>query len=229
MTLGPDKLTLCLRNTLKKKENKKIINKFLKGKYEWNNKELKKLKEDIRLTLRKEQENRCIYCRRIIKIERRNVYEDIEHFLDKSKPYYRKWAFTNINLTISCRACNFTKSINDLGCIALRGSVNIKQHIGNFKWLHPYFDNYHDNIEILKGWVYSVKPNAPNPVASRNLIQECKLDDIKIIESRSEEAKNKIARLLRLANRAGNAGNNARAIKLNNAALAELNKSWFDL
>ncbi|MEP4035876.1 tyrosine-type recombinase/integrase [Pseudophaeobacter sp.] len=54
-------------------------------------------------------DGRCYYCRRKILSERRNVYEDIEHYLDKSKEYYRKWCFSPVNLLISCPCMQFRK------------------------------------------------------------------------------------------------------------------------
>ena len=100
MNLGPSILPISLREILKKNPHKKSIKKFHKRKIEWADKSLQSLKKEIRLKLRTVQQNRCIYCRRIIKIDRRNPYEDIEHYLDKSKNCYRKWAFSNINLTL---------------------------------------------------------------------------------------------------------------------------------
>jgi hypothetical protein len=154
MNLGPSLLNLMHRRVMKGKKNKVLIQKYLSGKIDWDHKDLKEIKDRIRVVLRHEQNNRCIYCRRLIKVDRRNVSEDIEHYLDKSKPYYKKWAFTAVNLTLSCRPCNFVKSTKDLGYLALRNDVNIKNGIGRFRWLHPYFDDYHANIEIRKGWVY---------------------------------------------------------------------------
>lgn len=204
MTLGPKKLTGSgIRFIINKKNNKKIISDFQSGNIDWSDKNLSTIKGAIRRLLRKEQDGRCIYCRRRIIKERKNVYEDIEHYLDKSKKKYKQWAFLSLNLSLACHACNFQKSTKDLGgahVITLHSSY--PKGIGVYHWLHPHFDNFHDNIEIRKGWIYVVKSNAPSPIQAQNQISECKLDCISSIEAHSEKIKNRIFRLTNLSLRA---------------------------
>jgi hypothetical protein len=186
------------------------------------------MKDQIRVILRKDQDTRCIYCRRVIKAERRNVTEDIEHFLDKSKVYYKKWAFSSLNLTLSCRPCNFVKSTKDLGDIPLRTALNIKTGIGRFKWLHPYFDDYHTNIEIRKGWLYSVKNGAPNASASKRMIADCELDKVQNVESISEQIKLRQSRITDLILKAIIKKQAIRAQKLTEWLKIEQDRQWFD-
>ncbi|ELS3714171.1 hypothetical protein ACEQ8A_000531 [Vibrio fluvialis] len=228
MNLGPSLLNLMHRRVMKGKKNKVLIQKYLSGKIDWDHKDLKEIKDRIRVVLRHEQNNRCIYCRRLIKVDRRNVSEDIEHYLDKSKPYYKKWAFTAVNLTLSCRPCNFVKSTKDLGYLALRNDVNIKNGIGRFRWLHPYFDDYHANIEIRKGWVYLVKDNAPNKDAAIKMIQECELDKVEQVEKVSERIKLREQRLVELSLLALRRKRYDRSEKLLELICAEKNKNWYD-
>lgn len=131
----------------------------------------------------------------------KNACEDIEHYLDKSKHQYRKWAFCCINLTLACHACNLQKSTKNLGA-GLVAPLGIRQYARGpnlYTWLHPYFDNYHDNIEIGPGWTYKIKAGAPSPLKAQKLIDDLLLDDIKKIEADAEAVKSELARLNTLA------------------------------
>ncbi|UTV27210.1 hypothetical protein [Photobacterium atrarenae] len=228
MHLGPETLGNPLRRVFKKNKHKKIIKKYHSKKLKWTDAKLKELKKDIRFSLRKAQDNRCIYCRRIIKNERRNAFEDIEHYLDKSKQKYKKWTFSPINLVLSCRTCNFIKSTKDLGGDTLLQTENIKDGIGGFKWIHPYFDNYHLNIKIDKGWVYSIPHGAPNSIGARNLITDCMLDDIQTLEAYSENKKKYEMRLTLVATKAVKKGKIDLALSILQKLEEEKGKNWFD-
>ncbi len=190
MSLGPDSLEKeSLRKIIKQKKYKKVLQEYAKKKIDWSHSSLFDLKKEIRLFLRNQQKERCIYCRRVIKPERKNTNEDIEHFLDKSKKHYRKWSFSCVNLSISCHACNFQKSTKDMGDSSIKTSSSLKYNSGFYKWIHPYFHSYHQNIEIHSGWIYSIKRNAPNPIQADNLIRECALDKVQTIEKNAEDIK----------------------------------------
>jgi len=202
MTLGPGILGKNVtRIILRRKIFKRPIAKFHAAKLQWADKELAAVRLEIRLALRAQQDKRCIYCRRRLKIERRNACEDIEHFLDKSKPKYRNWTFCCVNLTLACHACNIQKSTRDLGA-ALNppnGSTRYACGTNLYSWLHPYFDDYHANIEIGKGWTYKVRANAPLPLKAEQMIRDLLLDDIKKIEADAEALKSEFVRLAILA------------------------------
>lgn len=226
MTLGPGKLCPTHRNILRRKSHRILRKKYNSGKIEWADKILSTLKNEIRTALRKQQGGRCYFCRRTVLVERKNAYESIEHYLDKSKPHYRKWAFSPVNLTISCHACNFQKSTADLGDNAIRASVALRSNAGSFKWLHPYFDDYHENIEVLPGWVYKAIGGAPKEAAAKALIVDCQLDKVETIEAHRHAASNYRVRLIELATRAINAGNKERAKKLLSYAKQIEEDSW---
>ncbi len=207
--LGPSSLDpRTLRKLIKQKRYRHFVNKCNRGKMNWKDEEFDDLKLQIRLFLRTQQKKRCIYCRRIIPVERRNAYEDIEHFLDKSKPHYRKWSFSCVNLSLSCRACNFEKSTKDMGDATIRASVRHTSTAGEYLWLHPYFDDYHANIEIRKGWIYSIKKDAPQQVRARNLITGCKLYLVEVVESSSQVKIDYMYRLTTLMGKAHAKGRN---------------------
>lgn len=215
MTLGPARLSVGLnlnRMILRRKGNRPLLKSFFVKKIDWSHASLSTLKRRLRTNLRMEQEGRCIYCRRIILIERRNVYEDIEHFLDKSKTQYRRWAFTYLNLALACHACNLEKSTRDLGATGSQTSANYLAGAGIYRWLHPYFDDYHANIEISKGWIYTVRQGAPAASQAARMITECKLDQVETIEAYGEAIKKRIFRLTVLS---------GKACKQNRPALAE--------
>ncbi|MEG5266570.1 hypothetical protein TRP66_19985 [Pseudomonas sp. JDS28PS106] len=112
--------------------------------------------------------------------------EAIEHYLDKSKPHYRKWAFNPLNLVIACQPCNFVKSTKDLGNDNVRAATYLQPHIGQFKWLHPYFDSYTENIKVSPGPVYSPIPNSIRHAQAAMMIDDLKLNSIANADDRAQ-------------------------------------------
>lgn len=181
MSLGPGRLHPTHRNLIKRHSG--AIKKYVAGDLEWNSDDFTSLKKALRLSLRAQQQGRCIYCRRKVTVERRNAAEDIEHYLDKSKKKYRKWAFSPVNLAISCHPCNMQKSTKDMGDASIATATGLTDASGEYRWLHPYFDDYFENIEIVDAWLYIIKPNAPKANRARNMIRDCLLDQIQTIEA----------------------------------------------
>ena len=211
MTLGPGKLSPLHRYIFRRKSYRVLRKKYYRGKLQWSDKALSPLKGELRLCLREQQNQRCYFCRRIILLERKNAYESIEHYLDKSKEIYKKWAFSPVNLTLSCHACNFQKSTRDLGDNGIRASIALRPGIGTFKWLHPYFDDYHASIEIKDGWVYSAIIGSPRQAQAQATISDCRLDKIETIEAHRFALSRYKLRILRLANKAIASGKIPRA------------------
>lgn len=193
MSFGPGTLSPTHRYILK--QHKSNISRYLIGAIEWDSKDLAVVKRQIRISLREQQEGRCVYCRRMILIERRNATEDLEHYLDKSKPKYRKWAFSPVNIALACHPCNLQKSTRDMGDARVSSSGSLTASAGEYRWIHPYFDDYFENIEILREWLYVVKAGAPSPSRARNMINDCELDKISTIEMRKSLLLRKINRL----------------------------------
>lgn len=216
MNLGPGVLHKSIvRSIVNRSEYKNAIKRYINGEIEWKDAQLNDLKRRVRLALRAHQEGRCVYCRRLIKVERRNACEDIEHYLDKSKPLYRKWAFCCVNLSLACHACNLEKGGRNLGAslVGPAGSTIDGCGGGLYVWLHPYFDNYHEHIDIGRGWTYKVKAGAPHPLKAKQMIDDLKLKEIERIESEAERVKYAISRLTRLAMKSYKAGRNDRGMK----------------
>lgn len=217
MILGPGRIGKeKIRAIIKRPKYRLILKKYAHRKILWRDSPLAEIKSKIRLALRELQDGRCVYCRRRIKIERRNAYEDIEHFLDKSKSNFYKWSFSCVNLALACRACNFDKSAKNLGNL-LPFPIGVLSYgcgPGMYPWPHPFFDDYHEHIEIGRGWTYKVKATAPFPIKAQQLIDDLHLKDIEKIENPSERVKLAITRLTHLANRCVKKHNYVRATKL---------------
>ena len=202
MTLGPSKLSKeQLRSILKRPKFKSALRRHRIRRIEWSHASLAELKLLLRLELRKQQNERCIYCRRPLILERKNAYEDLEHFLDKSKANFRKWSFCCVNISLSCHACNFQKSIKNLGngLAPPAGSVFYVRGPGQYSWIHPFFDDFHEHIQIGKGWTYQVKAAAPFPALAQAMIDDLELVKIQSIEARAEKIKSDISKLTVLA------------------------------
>lgn len=202
MTLGPGKLQKGpIRSILKTPRFKIAADLFKTGAVDWSHASLKDLKTQIRLELRKQQGERCIYCRRPLIIERKNVCEDLEHFLDKSKPHFRKWAFCCVNISLSCHACNFQKSTKNLGIglVPPAGTTLYLSGPGQYSWIHPFFDDFHEHVQVGKGWTYQVKAaTAPFPALAQAMITDLDLVKVATIEARAEQIKSEILRLTNL-------------------------------
>ncbi|MBO6577903.1 MAG: hypothetical protein JJ871_19540 [Thalassospira sp.] len=191
----PTKLKPVLYSICKDPSFQNQINDFNQGVIQWKDPSLIPVKIEIRKCLRKHQDERCYFCRRPIIAERRNMYEDIEHFLDKSKTEYRRWGIHPLNLTLSCKACNFEKSTKDLGAKDVKAAKKHPPRSGTYRWLHPYFDDYDQNIKFERGPIYSPIAGAKKHLQATLLIKELKLDDLKEIEKRKNEALDKIIRI----------------------------------
>lgn len=201
--LGPGKLSASVgRVVLKRALHRRFLYRFRRGKVTWDCKEAAAVKKALRLAYRDAQLGRCIYCRRMLLQERRNASEHLEHFLDKSRADYARWAFTAVNIALACHACNIEKSRRDTLSQGVVLTAAYPLSAGDFRWLHPYVHDYHENIEIGFGWTYSVRAGAPNGVQAENLIREAKLNEIARIEARAEAVKDRLERLTILTHRA---------------------------
>jgi uncharacterized protein (TIGR02646 family) len=229
----PDPLPLGHAKILRYKSHKARIATFLESSMEWKDKSLQPLREAIRYSLRANQAQSCYYCRRIILIERRNMGEAIEHFLDKSKPHYRRWAFHPLNLVIACQPCNFVKSTKDLGDASVKAAAYLQPHIGQFKWLHPYFDSYSENIKISPGPVYSPIPNAPRHAQASTMIEDLKLNSLANADDRAQFIAAELMmlndRVLRVARRQNRFGRRDRYEAFLNELELRINRGMSDL
>ncbi len=192
------RLNPVARVVLNRRASKKLIQAYISGEIDWNHTSLKEMKYKIRILLRKEQAETCPYCQRTILIERRNAAEDIEHFLDKSRAHYRKYAFVSTNILLSCHPCNLEKGTKDLGSPAIRSSNYLPTSAYGFDWPHPYYDDMKACIEKLPGPVYRPVPGSTREVQAGKMIADLKLDTIQSIESRHQMLTRKLAKIPRV-------------------------------
>ncbi|EGC16238.1 Uncharacterised protein [Kingella denitrificans] len=121
---------------------------------------------------------RCFYCRRPLFPDmgyKNPLGGDIEHILDKSNDRYRYLIFSPFNLVLACRRCNSIKNQSDLLEISynffssndrqsdeyknqvykinsdrdiINSIISDSDFVEAFRWIHPYYDNYHECVEI---------------------------------------------------------------------------------
>lgn len=117
---------------------------------DWDKKELKPVKKRIVKYLKGEQEKRCCYCK--IKFRRRKQNIDIEHIVPKKR--HPKFTFHPMNLALSCKACNSSKNqkkpFSD-ETITDSSLSRLPYTKGAYKIVHPHYDEYDENIQILDG------------------------------------------------------------------------------
>ena len=189
------------RVALKRKEFKKPIADYLSGKIGWDHMSLKSVKKLMRILLREEQREVCPYCQRLIIPERRNLTEHIEHFLDKSKGKYRKFAFSATNLVLACQGCNVEKGTRDLIAPGKPVPAHLSSAAAPFLWPHPYFDDMGACIQKYAGPVYSAIVGSGREAEAKKLIKDLKLDDLRNIESRYGRLRERHDRLLQILGR----------------------------
>lgn len=216
------------RVILKRNAYKQPIISYLNGAIDWEHQSLKPIKDLIRAVLRAEQQEVCPYCQRLIIPERRNLNEHIEHYLDKSKQKYRKFAFTATNLVLSCNGCNVEKSTRDLIDPLSLAPMYLSAASGPFLWPHPYFDDMNGCILKSRGPVYSAVPASGRVVEAQRLISDLKLNEIRNIESRYGKLKARHERLMKILGRLArrnNAASQARMVPL----VLEMERVYNDL
>ncbi|MEX2990157.1 hypothetical protein AB4K08_20330 [Serratia fonticola] len=194
------------RIALNKKEFRTVISSYLAGDIKWSDDALKPLKDMIRILLRSEQKSMCPYCQRLIIPGRRNLGEHIEHFLDKSKDKYKKFALTASNLVLACQGCNVVKGIKDLN----KGRptpLYLNSAVGPFLWPHPYFDDMSACIKKLPGPVYTVINGSGRENQATKLITDLRLNEIQNLEMRYSHLNSRRNRLIKILTKLAVKGN----------------------
>lgn len=189
------------RAVLNRKCFRRPIADYISGKIEWNDASLKNVKSLVRAILRVEQGETCPYCQRLIIPERRNVTEHIEHFLDKSKAKYRKFAFSTTNLVLSCQGCNIEKGTRDLMEPGIAAPAFLTAAVAPFRWPHPYYDDITACIQKDPGPVYSIVPGSGREAQAIQMIMDLKLSEIQNVESRHGKLCERQIRLMSILGR----------------------------
>ncbi|MGB3751531.1 MAG: hypothetical protein WA945_08180 [Arcobacteraceae bacterium] len=136
---------------------------------------MKVIKNKIKEQLQILQNNKCIYCMRIIKT-RTNNEGDREHFAYKNK--YPQFTFNKYNLMISCQECNR----------GLKGIVNTVHKKNNyyprceFSIVHPIIDIIDKHLNFFENSIIRAKT-----VKGFRTIKLFKLDSTALTREREKE------------------------------------------
>ncbi|HCR1067272.1 HNH endonuclease [Klebsiella pneumoniae] len=121
-------------------------------------------KRHIKDQLRVIQNGRCAYCRRFLGLVSDT---DIEHIVEKA--LFSNFTYEVYNLALSCSECNSAKNQHSQN---LKKKLKLPNNVAPFlstpitagstypstpksyRWVHPHFDEYSQNIVISKGWIY---------------------------------------------------------------------------
>lgn len=161
------------------KDDWNVINNHFNGNHKnWSKDEFNDFKDRVRDYLRGQQDNRCCYCKKILKWDKKEV--DIEHIIPKAKR--PRFTFLNYNLALSCPACNTTKN-QDLPLVN-PARQTFPCNSADYLIIHPHFDHYFKEIEIIND-IFIKSRSAKGDWT----IEHCDLDTI-------EKAKDKIYDLM---------------------------------
>ncbi|MDD5691635.1 MAG: hypothetical protein PHP10_00455 [Candidatus Omnitrophica bacterium] len=144
----------------------------------WKDKHYKEVKDRIREHLRRQQNDRCAFCR--LHVPSGQFYPHIEHIVPKGSR--EEFTFVSHNLAYSCQLCNFGKgqrsTLIDPVCVdyPMRGE--------EFNIVHPYFDDYPDHIDFIEELLIIPKNNS---LKGRRTIEFYKLDRTKLALDRAFE------------------------------------------
>ncbi|HIF9183718.1 TPA: HNH endonuclease [Photobacterium damselae] len=117
----------------------------------WSDKDLDNIKKRIKTHYLKEQKNICPYCKQKIK-SNNGRYWDIEHIIPRSMSL--NFMFEPFNLCMSCVDCNLAKSNKKVTNSKAKSKYPTKS--SSFFIVHPHFDNYYENIMVIKEGFYYV-------------------------------------------------------------------------
>lgn len=114
---------------------------------DWSKTVFDNLKVNLIEHLRKEQNNKCCYCKNELGYDIKSV--DIEHIIPKSE--YSDFTFHNLNLALSCPGCNTKKSTKPV----LNKMIKKYPSDGKpFLIVHAHYDEYDKHIINREECVY---------------------------------------------------------------------------
>lgn len=155
-------------------------------------------KTGLKSTLRSSQKARCCYCRRPLASD--DYAAHLEHFIEKAE--HPNFTFEVCNIGLSCGTCNSRKN-----GYYLRRSARLKRRYANgqvprcptlafdvvpgetlpinsasYRWVHPHFDTYTQNIGVEKSWVFVGRTRK-----GVRTIKALKMNALALIEQRALE------------------------------------------
>lgn len=153
--------------------------------YDWTHSSAKWYRHATLKKLRKQQQNRCCYCRRVINYNK-GAYE-LDHIIDKgsSKRKYARFCFELRNLALACKDCNNNKGTKAVLFKDLKARAPYPMDKDLYNWVHPHLHNYSDHITIHAGWIYEAR--GANPIGLQ-VIRNCHLDLLSAKEAKNRHA-----------------------------------------
>lgn len=135
---------------LSEDEKNIIAEKF--SKYtDWEKSCFDEIKRHIKEFLRKEQDNRCCYCKKQLGFDLKDV--DIEHIVPKS--IRSEYTFEPYNLALSCPACNTLKGDADIQSTKFKqGRKSYPKDSSFYTIVHAHCDDYFEHIKIHDDLLY---------------------------------------------------------------------------
>ena len=127
------------------KNEKVAIVKALKTNKPWdyNNKDIKTVKDKIKKFHLERTRNRCCYCNSSL-IDR-NIESDREHIIPKS--INKNLSYYIFNLSVSCKRCNMAYKKDDIShIIEPKNIIRKLRESDNYNIPHPNIDNYEEHI-----------------------------------------------------------------------------------
>lgn len=129
----------------------KAIDKASSGKpkaEDWEHSALKSFKERVRSHYRKQQNQKCVYCR--MDVSKATSYFNIEHIVPKS--VHPEWLYEPLNLCVACTNCNSSK--NNQEVLSDKNTKSLPTESSGYLIIHPHIDRYFEHIEIVDGLLY---------------------------------------------------------------------------
>lgn len=120
----------------------------------WNNEkdvELKNLKKSIKEHYIHIQGFVCPYCKQKNVVEHNGVW-DAEHIIPKDE--FPQFMFSPLNLCVSCKDCNQSKSNKSV--LKNRNRKTLPLNKEDYTIIHPHLDNYHQHIKILNSSLFFI-------------------------------------------------------------------------
>ncbi|WP_285309520.1 HNH endonuclease [Stenotrophomonas maltophilia] len=153
--------------------------------YDWSHSSAEWYRKSIVKRLRKQQKDRCCYCRRVI-LYNKGAYE-VDHIIDKGshKKKYGRFCFELQNLALACKDCNNNKGIKSVLFNALPANAAYPTNQAAFNWVHPHLHDYSAHITIHTGWIYEARAGSQ---LGLKVISNCKLDDLQEKEVKNRRA-----------------------------------------
>lgn len=157
-------------------KEKKLIQDRFDVHEDWSKECFKTLKDSIIEHLRKEQNNKCCYCKRELGFDLKEV--EIEHIIPKAE--YVGFTFHMKNLALSCPGCNTSKNA---GQVLYKPVKNYPRNGNNFKIIHAHYDDYERHITIHFESIYEGTDDK-----GVNTIGACKLYRLKSVMQKQRES-----------------------------------------